>query len=96
MQLANALAQNCGESVHRELASRSFTDKLLSMAADRTTHSQVKTRIQERMEEWVREFAANPDLGIMDQALRSLRSKSTSTPLFVSLLLLLTLIFFSE
>ena len=34
-QLANALSQNCGPKVHRELASRSFTDALLRLAGDR-------------------------------------------------------------
>ena len=34
-QLANALSQNCGPKMHRELASRSFTDALLRVAADR-------------------------------------------------------------
>ena len=34
-QLANALSQNCGPKVHRELASRSFTDALLRLASDR-------------------------------------------------------------
>lgn len=34
-QLGNSLAQNCGPKIHRELASRSFTDALLRLAADR-------------------------------------------------------------
>jgi signal transducing adaptor molecule len=38
LQLANALAQNCGTKIHRELASRSFTDALLRLAADRVSH----------------------------------------------------------
>lgn len=35
MKLANALSQNCGIHMHRELASRSFTDALLRLANDR-------------------------------------------------------------
>lgn len=35
MQLANALSQNCGAKMHRELASRSFTDAVLRLANDR-------------------------------------------------------------
>lgn len=34
-QLGNSLAQNCGPKIHRELASRSFTDALLRLANDR-------------------------------------------------------------
>ncbi len=35
MQLANALLQNCGIKMHRELASRSFTDAVLKLANDK-------------------------------------------------------------
>jgi hypothetical protein len=35
LQLGNSLSQNCGPKIHRELASRSFTDALLRLAADR-------------------------------------------------------------
>jgi len=62
--------------VHRELASRSFTDALLRLAADRTTHSQVKAKILERMAAWARMFAANPDLGIMEQAYTRLKAQN--------------------
>ena len=34
-QLANSLSQNCGGKIHKELASRSFTDAMLRLAADR-------------------------------------------------------------
>jgi VHS domain len=37
LELANALSQNCGLPVHRELASKSFTDALLRLAADRVS-----------------------------------------------------------
>ena len=37
LQLANALSQNCGPPMHRELASRSFTDALLRLAGDRVS-----------------------------------------------------------
>ena len=37
LQLANALSQNCGPALHRELASRSFTDAMLRLAGDRVS-----------------------------------------------------------
>ena len=37
LELAHALSQNCGLSVHRELASRSFTDAMLRLASDRVS-----------------------------------------------------------
>ena len=74
LELANDLSQNCGIKVHRELASRSFTDALLRLAGDRNTHQQVKTKILERMAEWTEMFSKDPDLGVMEQAYGRLKS----------------------
>lgn len=38
LELANALSQNCGAPMHRELASRSFTDAMLRLANDRVSY----------------------------------------------------------
>ncbi|KAJ5646638.1 hypothetical protein N7490_003010 [Penicillium lividum] len=74
LELGNALSQNCGPKIHRELASRSFTDALLRLASDRNTHQQVKSKILERMEEWTEMFSSNPDFGIMEQAYMKLKT----------------------
>lgn len=79
-KLANALSQNCGPKIHRELASRSFTDALLRLANDRNTHQQVKSKILERMEEWTEMFSSNPDLGIMETAYMTLKAQSKKRP----------------
>ncbi|RPA96691.1 hypothetical protein L873DRAFT_1811052 [Choiromyces venosus 120613-1] len=76
LELANAFSQNCGSKMHRELASRSFTDALLRLAADRNTHQMVKSKILERMAEWSEMFSKDPDLGIMDQAYNKLKSQN--------------------
>ncbi|KAH9876666.1 ESCRT-0 subunit protein hse1 [Plenodomus biglobosus] len=76
LELANALSQNCGIQMHKELASRSFTDALLRLANDRNTHQQVKTKILERMAEWSDMFARDPDLGIMSGAYMKLKSQN--------------------
>ncbi|KAK7753641.1 ESCRT-0 subunit protein hse1 [Diatrype stigma] len=68
LELANALSQNCGKNVHRELSSRAFTDALLKLANDRNTHQQVKAKILERMKEWSDMFSNDADLGIMYDA----------------------------
>ncbi|CAI4215460.1 unnamed protein product [Parascedosporium putredinis] len=65
LELANALSQNCGKAIHRELSSRAFTDALLKLANDRNTHNQVKVKILERMKEWSDMFKNDPDLGII-------------------------------
>lgn len=46
VQLANALSQNCGPKIHRELASRSFTDALLRLAGDRVRKSSLRFRVE--------------------------------------------------
>lgn len=61
--------------MHRELASRAFTDALLRLAADRNTHQQVKAKILERMEEWAKMFK-DPDLGIMRDQYQKLKSQN--------------------
>ncbi|KAE8159685.1 hypothetical protein BDV40DRAFT_272539 [Aspergillus tamarii] len=76
LELGNALAQNCGPKIHRELASRSFTDALLRLASDRNTHQQVKAKILERMQEWTEMFSSNPDFGIMEQAYMKLKTQN--------------------
>ncbi|KAF2259228.1 hypothetical protein CC78DRAFT_537259 [Lojkania enalia] len=76
LELANALSQNCGLKMHKELASRSFTEALLRLAADRNTHQQVKTKILERMAEWTEMFSSNPDLGIMESAYMKLKTQN--------------------
>ncbi|KAH8776350.1 VHS domain-containing protein [Diaporthe sp. PMI_573] len=68
LEVANALSQNCGKPMHRELASRAFTDALLKLANDRNTHNQVKAKILERMKEWSDMFSKDADLGIMYDA----------------------------
>ena len=54
--------------MHRELSSRAFTDSLLKLANDRNTHTQVKSRILERMAEWSEMFKSDSDLGVMYDA----------------------------
>ncbi|KAF2641093.1 hypothetical protein P280DRAFT_548864 [Massarina eburnea CBS 473.64] len=76
LELANALSQNCGIQMHKELASRSFTDALLRLTADRNTHQQVKAKILERMAEWTEMFSSDPDLGIMAGAYERLKSQN--------------------
>ena len=45
-KLANALSQNCGVDMHRELASRSFTDAMLRLANDRVREPTMRYRGQ--------------------------------------------------
>ncbi|KAK0704124.1 hypothetical protein B0T21DRAFT_377979 [Apiosordaria backusii] len=81
LEVANALSQNCGKNMHRELSSRAFTDALLKLANDRNTHTQVKAKILERMKEWSDMFKSDPGLGIMyDAYFRLKQSNPTLQP----------------
>jgi signal transducing adaptor molecule len=64
--------------MHKELASRSFTDAMLRLANDRNTHQAVKAKILERMAEWTEMFSRDPDLGIMEGAYMKLKTQSGS------------------
>lgn len=74
LELANGFTQNCGPTMHRELASRAFTDALLRLASDRNTHPTVKSSILEKMAEWTEIFKNDPGLGIMEQSYNRLKS----------------------
>ncbi|KAK4654523.1 LOW QUALITY PROTEIN: ESCRT-0 subunit protein hse1 [Podospora pseudocomata] len=76
LEVANALSQNCGKNMHRELSSRAFTDALLKLANDRNTHNQVKAKILERMKDWSDMFKSDPDLGIMYDAYYRLKQSN--------------------
>lgn len=78
LELANSLSQNCGAKVHRELSSKSFTDALLRIAGDRTTHQAVKSKILECVEGWSKMFQSNPELGIMEGAYQKLKAQNPS------------------
>ncbi|KAK6354834.1 ESCRT-0 subunit protein hse1 [Orbilia brochopaga] len=78
LETANALSQNCGPKVHRELSSRAFTDALLRLASDRNTHQTVKSKILERMEDWAEMFSKDSSLFIMEQAYTRLKSQNPS------------------
>ncbi|KAK3381665.1 VHS domain-containing protein [Podospora didyma] len=78
LEVSNALSQNCGKVMHRELSSRAFTDALLKLANDRNTHTQVKTKILERMKEWSDMFKSDPELGIMYDAYYRLKQTNPS------------------
>ncbi|KAI9151656.1 Class E vacuolar protein-sorting machinery protein HSE1 [Paramyrothecium foliicola] len=68
LELAHALCQNCGRNMHREVSSRAFTDALLKLANDRNTHTQVKAKILEKMQDWSDMFSKDAELGIMYDA----------------------------
>ncbi|KAK9474533.1 uncharacterized protein V1510DRAFT_389689 [Dipodascopsis tothii] len=80
LTLANSLAQNCGKTVHQELASKAFTQALVRLTSDRTVHQSVKTRLVAIMEELVTTFGSDPTLGLMEEAFEQVKSLNPSLP----------------
>jgi hypothetical protein len=75
LELANTLSQNMRVSfICKELASRTWTDALLRLVGDSNTDPRVKADVRERMEQWSRMFAGNPDLSMMEDALQRLNT----------------------
>ncbi|PCH36278.1 hypothetical protein WOLCODRAFT_82090 [Wolfiporia cocos MD-104 SS10] len=75
LTLAEALTKNCGIEVHREVASRAFTQGLEKLITDRTTHDKVRHRALSLVALWTAEFENDPTLGIMEECHESLKSK---------------------
>ncbi|EMD39001.1 hypothetical protein CERSUDRAFT_81790 [Gelatoporia subvermispora B] len=75
LTLAEALSKNCGIEVHREVASRAFTQGLEKLVTDRTTHDKVRRRTLALVAQWTSDFEKDPTLGIMEECYESLKSK---------------------
>ncbi|BFZ56567.1 ESCRT-0 subunit protein hse1 [Savitreella phatthalungensis] len=78
LSLAEALSKNCGSKVHREMASRAFTQSLVKIMTDRTVHKKVRTRCGELIKHWTDDFKSDPSLGIMNETYRSLKQQGIS------------------
>lgn len=75
LTLAESLTKNCGIEVHREVASRAFTQGLERLITDRHTHDKVRRRALGLIAAWTAEFEKDPSLGIMEECYTSLKSK---------------------
>ncbi|OCH96406.1 hypothetical protein OBBRIDRAFT_718848 [Obba rivulosa] len=75
LTLAESLSKNCGIEVHREIASRAFTQGLEKLVTDRTAHEKVRRRVLSLVAMWTAEFEKDPTLGIMEECYESLKSK---------------------
>lgn len=80
LELANTLAQNCGKTVHGELASRSWTASLDRLVNDRSTNPAVKKKALGYIKDWAKQFEESGDanLGLMGELYDQLRAKNMS------------------
>lgn len=75
MTLAEALVKNCGEKVHKEVASRSFMNALAAIVQGRNTHDKVKKRVLQCLKSWREDFKGNANLGLVEETEQDLASK---------------------
>ncbi|KAI8985676.1 hypothetical protein BD414DRAFT_488872 [Trametes punicea] len=75
LTLVEALSKNCGVEVHREIASRAFTQGLEKLITDRTTHDKVRKRALNLVAVWAAEFERDPTLGLMEECYDNLKAK---------------------
>ncbi|KAJ8079227.1 hypothetical protein PM082_021727 [Marasmius tenuissimus] len=76
LSLVEALSKNCGAEVHREIASKAFTQGLEKLVTDRNTHEKVRRRTLELIAMWTAEFQSDTQLGIMEESYNNLKSKN--------------------
>ncbi|KAI9353357.1 hypothetical protein DFJ73DRAFT_828334 [Zopfochytrium polystomum] len=80
LTLANALVQNCGMNVHREMCYRLFLDTLVQQVSASTTHEIVRTRILDLIRQWAEAFKSKPELGMMVDTYNQLKEKNYKFP----------------
>ncbi|KAF8185948.1 hypothetical protein BJ912DRAFT_880441 [Pholiota molesta] len=76
LSLTEALGKNTGIEVHRELASRAFTQGLEKLITDRNTHEKVRRRALGLIALWTAEFEKDETLGIMEDCYNNLKAKN--------------------
>ncbi|KAF8586457.1 hypothetical protein K439DRAFT_1556070 [Ramaria rubella] len=76
LALAEALSKNCTAELHREMASRSFTQGLEKLVTDRMTHEKVKRRALYLISLWTGEFENDSQLSLMEELYNNLKAKN--------------------
>ncbi|KAH8551595.1 hypothetical protein BGW37DRAFT_426018 [Umbelopsis sp. PMI_123] len=80
LALAQALVKNCDLTVHREISSRTFTNSLVKIINDKSTHDSVRQRALELIQSCAFDFRSDPSLGLMNETYLSLRSQGVQFP----------------
>ncbi|GAA5912401.1 hypothetical protein JCM8208_005156 [Rhodotorula glutinis] len=73
LTLAGALVNNCSGSLHREISGKAFTQALVRLVNDRTTHDTVKKEALKQIETWVKEHPNNTDFDLLVETYESLK-----------------------
>ncbi|KAL2312250.1 Class E vacuolar protein-sorting machinery protein hse1 [Schizosaccharomyces pombe] len=73
LTLTDAIVKNCKTSIVREISSRTFTDSLLKIASDSTTHNRVRSRIAVLVNEWAEIMKKDPNMSLMQDICEKIR-----------------------
>ncbi|GAA5893853.1 hypothetical protein JCM5296_004619 [Sporobolomyces johnsonii] len=76
LTLAGALVNNCGPPLHREISGKAFTQTLVRLINDRTTHESVKKEALKNIEDWVKEHPNNSDFDLMGDTYEALKRQN--------------------
>ncbi|CEQ41504.1 SPOSA6832_03237, partial [Sporobolomyces salmonicolor] len=76
LTLAGALVNNCGPPLHREISGKAFTQTLIRLINDRTTHENVKKEALKNIEDWVKEHPNNSDFDLMGDTYETLKRQN--------------------
>ncbi|GAA5973824.1 hypothetical protein JCM21900_005647 [Sporobolomyces salmonicolor] len=76
LTLAGALVNNCGPPLHREISGKAFTQTLIRLINDRTTHENVKKEALKNIEDWVKEHPHNADFDLMGDTYETLKRQN--------------------
>ncbi|KAJ3306496.1 ESCRT-0 subunit protein hse1 [Kappamyces sp. JEL0829] len=83
LTLANALVQNCNLNVRLEISSRPFLQQLTKIVENPKTHSTVKNRILDLIQNWTEAFRGESRLDYMGEVYRQLQSQGGSMSLIL-------------
>ncbi|KAJ3368466.1 ESCRT-0 subunit protein hse1 [Kappamyces sp. JEL0680] len=85
LTLANALVQNCNLNVRLEISSRPFLQQLTKIVENPKTHSTVKNRILDLIQNWTEAFRGESRLDYMGEVYRQLQSQGGSMSLILGM-----------
>ncbi|KAJ3156511.1 ESCRT-0 subunit protein hse1 [Geranomyces variabilis] len=80
LTVANSLVHNCGSTLRREIASRSFVDALVKQVHSKSVHEVVRTRILDFIQQWADAFRTDSSLGFMVDTYNTLKSQGALFP----------------
>ncbi|GAA5990282.1 hypothetical protein JCM11641_006385 [Rhodosporidiobolus odoratus] len=80
LTLAGALVNNCGAALHREVSGKVFTQTLVRLINDRTTHETVKNSALSTIETWVKDHPSDPNFDLLLDTYESLKRQGQVFP----------------